>query len=248
MPYCIRCYKEKNILEMKSPKICIICANKKKSHYDKNSADIKLQQKLYYEKNREGILLKCKNNYDKCAKAFYNKKYYAENKDKIIQSVHTYYDDNVDKICKQKKKYRQNNKETVSIANKKYRAQRRKNDPAYKLRADISKSIYNALKINNGSKLNKSIMDYLPYTMQKLKDHLESQFEPWMTWDNWKRYDPQTWDDNDPSTWAWHIDHIIPQSHLSYSNMSDDNFQKCWALENLRPLSAKQNIKDGQRK
>jgi len=27
--------------------------------------------------------------------------------------------------------------------------------------------------------------------------------------------------------------------------MSEPNFQKCWALNNLRPLSAKQNILDG---
>ena len=25
----------------------------------------------------------------------------------------------------------------------------------------------------------------------------------------------------------------------------DDNFKKCWALENLRPLSSKQNLLDG---
>jgi hypothetical protein len=27
--------------------------------------------------------------------------------------------------------------------------------------------------------------------------------------------------------------------------MDDENFKKCWALENLRPYSAKQNIIDG---
>ena len=43
----------------------------------------------------------------------------------------------------------------------------------------------------------------------------------------------------------WHIDHIIPQSLLPYSSMEDDNFKKCWALSNLRPLSAKQNLLDG---
>jgi hypothetical protein len=30
--------------------------------------------------------------------------------------------------------------------------------------------------------------------------------------------------------------------------MEDDNFKKCWALNNLRPLSAKQNILDGTTK
>jgi hypothetical protein len=40
-------------------------------------------------------------------------------------------------------------------------------------------------------------------------------------------------------------DHIIPQSKLQYTSMKDENFKKCWSLENLRPLSAKQNVIDG---
>jgi len=44
------------------------------------------------------------------------------------------------------------------------------------------------------------------------------------------------------------IDHIIPQSMLQYSSMEEDNFKKCWALENLRPYSSKQNNKDGNRR
>jgi hypothetical protein len=34
---------------------------------------------------------------------------------------------------------------------------------------------------------------------------------------------------------------------VAYTNgwMADDNFKKCWSLENLRPYSAKQNQLDG---
>ena len=42
--------------------------------------------------------------------------------------------------------------------------------------------------------------------------------------------------------YGWHIDHIIPQSKLLYDSMDHPNFQKCWALENLQPLWAKDNI------
>jgi len=52
-----------------------------------------------------------------------------------------------------------------------------------------------------------------------------------MNWDNHGKY--------------WHIDHIMPQSILPYISMEDDNFKKCWALDNLRPLEAIQNMKDG---
>lgn len=41
---------------------------------------------------------------------------------------------------------------------------------------------------------------------------------------------------------TWQIDHIIPQSHLLFETLDDENFLKCWALENLRPLDAKENL------
>jgi len=53
---------------------------------------------------------------------------------------------------------------------------------------------------------------------------------------------------NDQSTWTWQIDHIIPHSDLPYDSMDHPNFQKCWALDNLRPLSAKQNLEEGTRR
>ena len=63
-----------------------------------------------------------------------------------------------------------------------------------------------------------------------------------MNWNNWGKYNPKTWDDNDSSTWTWQIDHIIPVSHFKYNCESDEEFKKCWSLDNLRPYSAKQNI------
>jgi hypothetical protein len=88
----------------------------------------------------------------------------------------------------------------------------------------------------------------MPYTLKQLKNHLESKFESWMTWDNYGKYVLETWDDNNKSTWTWNIDHIVPHSTFIYSSMKEDNFKKCWALENLRPYSSKQNIIDGNRR
>jgi len=45
----------------------------------------------------------------------------------------------------------------------------------------------------------------------------------------------------------WNIDHIIPQSELLYKSLDDENFKKCWALENLRPLEIIENIKKGNK-
>jgi len=120
-------------------------------------------------------------------------------------------------------------------------------DKVYKLKKLVSLIIRLFLKKQRLSKESMSILNYLPYTIEQLKQHLENQFEPWMTWENHGNYKIKEWNDEDKSTWKWQIDHIIPQSALSYTSMEDENFKKCWALENLRPLSAKENIKKGNR-
>lgn len=60
-----------------------------------------------------------------------------------------------------------------------------------------------------------------------------------MTWDNYGRYNS--------NKQTWQIDHIIPQSLLPYDSFSHPNFQKCWALENIRPLETVANIKKGNK-
>jgi len=125
---------------------------------------------------------------------------------------------------------------------------RKKNDPAYKLHKIISSFICQSLKKEGGSKCRKSIKNFLNYTIDDLVIHLEKQFEPWMNWDNWGVYKTNEWNDNDPSTWVWHIDHKIAKTKLPFSSMSEPNFLKCWGLDNLRPYSAKQNIIDGNRR
>lgn len=128
-----------------------------------------------------------------------------------------------------------------------YRNNRRKNDASFKLQHRISVAVRSMLRVNGGSKGGLSILKFLPYSMQELKEHLEKQFEPWMTWNNYGIYNIRTWNDNDTNTWRWNIDHIIPQSKLPYSSMKEDNFIECWILDNLRPLSAKHNLLKGNR-
>lgn len=117
----------------------------------------------------------------------------------------------------------------------------RKENVGFRIRTHISYSIWKMLKISK----NKSCLEYLQYTINELKAHLEKLFDPWMSWDNYGAYKKKLWKDDDKSTWTWQIDHIIPQSELSYISMEDENFRKCWALDNLRPLSSKQNLLDG---
>jgi hypothetical protein len=130
------------------------------------------------------------------------------------------------------------------LRERKYKLKRRL-DPNYFLRENASDSIRKALKRMGKIKQGKSVLSYFGYSIEDLKNHLESLFEPWMNWDNHGSYKRGEWNDNDPSTWKWQLDHIIPQADLPYESMEDENFKKCWCLNNLRPLSAKVNISDG---
>ena len=157
-----------------------------------------------------------------------DKKYREQNKEKLTQNQKVYYLAN-------KTKYIERN-----LRNEK---KRRQTDPIFRLRKSVSACIRKAIKKNG-----KSFTKYVPYTIQELKDHLEVQFEPWMNWTNQGVYKVSEWIDNDTSTWKWNVDHIIPHSTFHYTSMEDQAFKDCWALSNLRPYSAKQNLIDGDRK
>lgn len=68
------------------------------------------------------------------------------------------------------------------------------------------------------------------YSVDELMMHLEKRFEPGMSWDNYGE---------------WHMDHRIPKTAFNYETVDDIDFKRCWALENLRPMWAKENMRKG---
>ena len=103
-------------------------------------------------------------------------------------------------------------------------------DSVYRVKCNVSSSIYQALKANGWTK-GGSTFDYLPYSPEELMEHLEKQFDEHMTRDNYGTY--------------WHIDHIKPHVMSNYDSLDHPDFQKCWALENLQPLEASENMSKG---
>jgi hypothetical protein len=149
-----------------------------------------------------------------------------------------YRKNNKEKIIERWNKYKKNNKEAVKIVHKKYVLRKTNIDPYFKFKRNFSLRMTNIFKIKDKD----MIYSLFGYSLDNLKIHLESKFESWMNWSNWGKYNISSWDDNDSTTWKWNIDHIIPQSSLKYKTINDENFKKCWALDNLRPLSAKENL------
>jgi hypothetical protein len=101
------------------------------------------------------------------------------------------------------KEYKENNK----IASVKYEKERKKTDPVFKLTKDIVKYIRLALLYNKSGIIreNSNLRQILGCTLKEFKTHLESQFEPWMNWDNRGLYNGQL-------NHGWDIDHIIPKA------------------------------------
>jgi len=44
-----------------------------------------------------------------------------------------------------------------------------------------------------------------------------------------------------------HVDHIMPKCSFKYESTNDDQFKKCWSLQNLQLLPAAENLKKGSK-
>ena len=159
-----------------------------------------------------------------------DKAYKQANKEKIAEQRKAYRQENKEKIAEQNKAYYEENKDKIAEQKAANEKKRMANDPAFKMKKRIGSSVYKALK-KQGKTKGGSTFSALPYTPQDLVEHLEKQFDEKMNWDNYGTY--------------WHLDHIYPQSLFPHSSLEDENFQKCWTLENLQPLEAKENMSKG---
>lgn len=102
-----------------------------------------------------------------------------------------------------------------------------RNDINYRLESALRSKIYIAIK--TGYKI-KSAMELLGCDIPTVRQYLENNFMPGMTWENWGRL-------------GWNIDHIRPVA--SFDLRTRENQLKCFNYKNLRPLWQKENSKKG---
>ncbi len=112
----------------------------------------------------------------------------------------------------------------------KYERKRRAEDPLYNLKHITGRGMRQSLKRNGGQTKKDHWERLVNYTAKDLKKHLEKQFKEGMTWQNHG---------------DWHIDHIVPISKFNFTSPHHIDFKRCWALENLQPLWAQDNIIKG---
>lgn len=105
-------------------------------------------------------------------------------------------------------------------------AHRRKTDPSFVLKNRMRSRMFMALKKGKGGE---RWQDLLGYTVDDLKKHLQKKFLPGMTWELFLNG-------------AIHIDHRVPVAAHNIKGYDSHDFKRCWALKNLQPMWADDNM------
>jgi hypothetical protein len=127
--------------------------------------------------------------------------------------------DNLRNDCKQCLiNYRKLNRRQIQNTMNKYEKVRKQIDPGFKLSKTLRSRVGSALKAMKTSK-HMNTMKLTGCDIKYLKKHLETLFEPNMTWKNHGK---------------WHIDHIIPCSSFDLTDKVQQ--QMCFNWRNLQPM------------
>lgn len=109
-------------------------------------------------------------------------------------------------------------------------AERKRRSPTKALHWRISNQVASVLRAR---KNRRAAFDLVGYSAAELRVHLERQFLKGMSWENMGE---------------WHIDHIVPLSSFTITGPDDPELRRAWALTNLRPLWAKDNLAKGAKR
>jgi hypothetical protein len=156
-----------------------------------------------------------------------DKKWRDNNKEYLSNKSKKWTEENKEHRKQYLKEYREKNIDKIRKTKRDYERNRKASDPLYKLVANFRTAIYQVLKESNVEK-NGHYFDILGYTPEELINHLEKQFTEGMTWENYGEF---------------HIDHKLPISSFNIKEIGDEEFMKCWSLDNLQPMWGEENIR-----
>jgi hypothetical protein len=173
------------------------------------------------------------------------RKHYRENKERLLETVKAYYEANIeaqraaalarhhknrDKRLEQMRAYRASNLEAIN------ERRRPKSRASFRARYGVDleftikhrvRSLIRATLVKG--RQGRRMIDLLGYTTHELRAHLERQFTKGMSWERFM-------------SGEIHIDHIVPVAAFGIVDVDSPSFRACWALSNLRPAWASENL------
>lgn len=205
-----------------------------RDRYHLNKEKNKEHRKEYSIKNSEINKEKCKKwNLDNKEKT---KEWRLENKEKIKENRKQWRLKNKEKIKEDYNKWRLENKEHINEKYKIYIKNRKETDPIFKMTNSVRRLIGNSFK-NKGHKKNTKTEEILGCSFEIFKKYIENNFESWMTFENYGKY-------NGEYGFGWDIDHIIELKNIK----TIEDVIKLNHYSNLRPLDSKINRVDRNKK
>lgn len=190
--------------------------------------------KQWWENNPEYLKEWRKDNPKKIKKI--RKRNYINNREKELKNAKHYRENNPEKrkkICKQwwennpeyMKNWREKNSKHCKQHQNKYHNNKYKTDLKFNLNNKISSNIYISLKNN---KVGRHWEDLVGYKLEELINYLDKTIPKGYTWQDFLEGKLQ-------------IDHIIPISVFNFTKPEHIDFKRCWGLENLQLLPAREN-------
>jgi hypothetical protein len=211
--------------------LCKVCkSNVNKIYRESNRQEIRAKKKEHYDKNAEKLRIIARTNRHRRKESLgeYFKNHYRKHRKRIIDRSQAYYDKNKEAILSRRKEKYQTNKSSVLRINYVRKKIRLTTDSVYRLTESLRHRLYMVLKAK-GIRKTQSAIHLVGCTKPELSIHIENNFKPGMTWEN---YGP-----------VWHVDHIKPCAKFDLANPSEQ--KKCFHYSNLQPLFGAENIKKG---
>lgn len=210
---------------------CKKCSNKYQQKWrEANPEKGKEYTQKYYRRNPKKFNKRVQEwrarNPEKCKEDSrnWNKKNYARAK----ECTQRWIKENPERKREHDRKWKKANPEKVREGKRKIR-EKKKTDPTFKLNNSIRGGILKSLR---GNKNGRHWEDIVGYTLTDLKKHLEKRFAEGMTWEKFLNGEI-------------HIDHKIPISVFNFTSFNHRDFKRCWALKNLQPMWAIENLQKG---
>lgn len=221
---CNKCNIKKDVTEFEVyRRQCKTCISEYQREYQREyRQNNKEKRKKYLKENKEKISKKGKEYRQKNKERLkkWNKEYYQKNKESIIKRSTEYREENKEK----RKKYREENKEKINEQRREYYRKRRGTDALFKIKERIAGLIRKSIK-RDGYTKKTNTYTILGCSYEDFKEHIESQFEDWMSWDNYGIY-------NGKEKCGWDFDHIVPVS----SAQCEEDVYKLNHYSNIQPL------------
>lgn len=199
-----------------------VCRECRAAHYAANQPEVRARRKEFYSKNRERLTAA-------------SREYYVQNTERQKEAAKKRWFRNIERNTELMKKRYAENREAY-LEKKRIRGKERwrelyGSDIRYTLKARTS-ALLSVTMRRTGTTKSARMVELLGYDVSDLKAHLESLFVDGMTWEKYL-------------SGEIHVDHIRPVASFDIKSDRCPEFKKCWSLDNLQPLWAKDNLSKG---